>query len=276
MNPVQRSPLYLSNPYLTAVQSPMSPIGLPPVAGLSSLGASPLGGGFMGGGIIELMASIVQLLAQMLMYLFMGNSSGSPVLAPPNPGPVDPENPPEPNPLYPPPPKPPEPRPVGREPVVREPVTPEPGGGKYKPSPSGEKNLDRWDAQIEAAAKSTGLPANFIKATLWAESRGNPNDPSDNPDGKHRDLGVMQISNYTYGDVMKDQPNAPRGLDAANPDDNIMMGAWELKDKLEKHGSLFKTSMAYVGTGDSHEKEYAGWVQTYMQELDQGKKLSDF
>jgi hypothetical protein len=146
-----------------------------------------------------------------------------------------------------------------------------------KPSPSQEESLDQWDPQIEEAAKSTGLPANFIKATLWAESRGNPNDPSQNPDGQHTDEGVMQISDYTYGDVMQNQPNAPRGMTAGNPADNIMMGAWELKDKLEQAGGDYvKTSMAYVGTGDAHEQEYANWVQTYWKELDAGSKLSDF
>lgn len=150
-----------------------------------------------------------------------------------------------------------------------------PNGNSDKPSPSQEQSLDQWDPQIEAAAKSTGLPANFIKATLWAESRGNPNDPSQNPDGQHTDEGVMQISDYTYGDVMKNQPNAPRGLSASNPADNIMMGAWELKDKLDKAGGDYvKTSMAYVGTG--HAQEYANWVQTYWKELDAGSKLSDF
>lgn len=144
-----------------------------------------------------------------------------------------------------------------------------------KPSQSQEESLDQWDPQIEEAAKSTGLPANFIKATLWAESRGNPNDPSQNPDGEHTDEGVMQISDYTYGDVMQNQPNAPRGLTAGNPADNIMMGAWELKDKLEKAGGDYvKTSMAYVGTDNA--QEYANWVQTYWKELDAGTKLSDF
>lgn len=145
------------------------------------------------------------------------------------------------------------------------------------PSISGESDLDRWDDQIASAAQSTGLPANYIKATLWAESRGNPDDPSLNPDGEHSDLGVMQISDYTYGDVMQNQPNAPRDLQAANPDDNIMMGAWELKDKLEAAGGDYvKTSEAYRGVGDGQDNEYANWVQTYWKELDAGDKLSDF
>jgi soluble lytic murein transglycosylase-like protein len=145
------------------------------------------------------------------------------------------------------------------------------------PGVSGESDLDRWDDQVAAAAESTGLPANFIKATLWAESRGNPDDPSQNPDGQHTDLGVMQISDYTYGDVMQNQPDAPRGLQAANPDDNVMMGAWELKDKLEAAGGDYvKTSEAYRGVEDGLDNQYANWVQTYWKELDAGEKLSDF
>ena len=135
--------------------------------------------------------------------------------------------------------------------------------------------MDRWDAQIAAAAKSTGLPANYIKATIWAETNGNPNDPSKNPDGKHTDLGVMQESDYTYSDVMKDQPNAPRGLKASNPADNIMMGAWELKDKYEKAGnSLEGASKAYRGHDDKGDSIYAANILTYMDELNRGQKLS--
>ncbi len=157
-----------------------------------------------------------------------------------------------------------------------------PGGGSATPAdkgsmptPTGDKNMDQWDTQIAEAAKSTGLPANYIKATIWAESNGNPNDPSKNPDGKHTDLGVMQESDYTYSDVMKDQPNAPRGLKASNPADNIMMGAWELKDKYEKAGnSLEGASKAYRGHDDSGDSVYAANVLTYMDELNGGQKLS--
>ncbi len=92
----------------------------------------------------------------------------------------------------------------------------------------------------------------------------------------HVDKGLMQISDHTYGLVMESQPNAPRGLKADNPDDNIMMGAWELKDKAEKAGGdLFETSKAYVGTGDAHEEEYATWVQGFKKDLDEGRKLVD-
>jgi soluble lytic murein transglycosylase-like protein len=149
--------------------------------------------------------------------------------------------------------------------------------GSSVPSRSGEPDLDRWDAQIQAAAESTGLPPNYIKGTIWAESRGKPETETVNGGNGHIDKGLMQISDHTYGLVMKSQPNAPRGLRADNPNDNIMMGAWELKDKAEKAGGdLFETSKAYVGTGDAHEEEYATWVQTYTRELDEGKKLSNF
>ena len=50
--------------------------------------------------------------------------------------------------------------------------------------------MDQWDSQIQQAAVSTGLPANYIKATIWAESRGNPNDPSQNPEMNAIDEGV--------------------------------------------------------------------------------------
>jgi|GEM_PF-7029045 len=148
------------------------------------------------------------------------------------------------------------------------------GSSGSVPSKTGNNDMDRWDAQIEAAAKSTGLPANYIKATIWAESRGNPDDPSKNPEMDAIDEGVMQISDETYSDVTSSQPNAPKGLKAGNPDDNIMMGAWELKDKLDKHGGDFKaTSNAYVGEGIN--PEYADNVMMYWKELDNGETLTD-
>jgi len=155
--------------------------------------------------------------------------------------------------------------------------TPTSGGGGGAPTKTGNQAMDRWDNQIAAAAKSTGLPPNYIKATMWAESRGNPSDPSQNPDGQHTDEGVMQISDYTYGDVQSNQANAPKGLKAGNPADNIMMGAWELKDKLERSkGDFHATSKAYVGTGDeNHDNTYANNVLMYMNELNNHQPLTD-
>lgn len=146
------------------------------------------------------------------------------------------------------------------------------------PTHTGVASVDRWDAQFQAASRSTGLPANYIKAVAWAESRGNPSDASSNPDGKHSDLGVMQISDYTYGDVMKNQPKAPRGLHASNPSDNIMMGAWELRDKFSRQGnneSYEKTSAAYRGVGDGQDLSYGKAVVAFWDEINHGKKPND-
>lgn len=149
--------------------------------------------------------------------------------------------------------------------------------GGSVPAKTGIASMDRWDGQIAAASRSTGVPANYIKATMWAESRGNPGQPTQNPDGQTIDYGLMQISDRTYGDVMQHQPNAPRGLHAANQDDNIMMGAWELKDKLDATGQdPHATSMKYVGTGDlAHDRGYADNVMMYWKQLDAGQPLTD-
>ncbi len=324
MNPIQRSPLFLSNPFLSGFQSP-SPMlsrlaSVPQAAAPTSLYSSA----YMGGGVFDMLGSLFQ----MFNYMSLRNQPGrapSATSFPPSPAPAQrgggdygsaalppdgagagayqtrgaaKEKPEaggyqargagEPEASAGAAKKRPKGGPAEGETAEAEAGKtggqPTPGGeaaerasGGSKPSRSGEANLDRWDAQIQAAAESTGLPANYIKATVWAESRGNPETKSHNDGNGHTDHGLMQISDHTYGLVMKSQPKAPRGLKADNPDDNIMMGAWELKDKSEKAGGdLFKTSKAYVGTGDAHEEEYAGWVQTYKKELDEGKKLSDF
>jgi hypothetical protein len=144
------------------------------------------------------------------------------------------------------------------------------------PTKTGIQSLDRWDSQFAAASRSTGLPANYLKAVAWAESRGNPDEFSHNPDGKHDDLGVMQISDYTYGDVMSNQSGAPRGLHARNAADNIMMGAWELKDKFGRQNrSYAKTSAAYRGVGDGRDLSYGNAVVRFWEQINQGDKPSD-
>jgi soluble lytic murein transglycosylase-like protein len=146
------------------------------------------------------------------------------------------------------------------------------------PTKTGIQSLDRWDGQFAAASRSTGLPANYLKAVAWAESRGNAGAFSHNPDGRHNDLGVMQISDYTYGDVMSNQSRAPRGLRAGDPADNIMMGAWELKDKFGRYGqnkSYAKTSAAYRGVGDGKDLSYGNAVVRFWEQMNQGDKPSD-
>lgn len=170
--------------------------------------------------------------------------------------------------------------PVGGAP--RTPVPPshqQPGGQSSSvPTRTGIAALDRWDAQFAAASRSTGLPANFLKAVAWAESRGKSSASSHNPDGKHDDLGVMQISDYTYSDVLKHQPKAPRGLHASNPADNIMMGAWELRDKFGREGkntSYEKTLAAYRGVEDGKDMSYAKVVMAFWNDMNHGKKPKD-
>ncbi len=213
-----------------------------------------------------------------------------------HPSPAKPDPKPDPKPPKPDPkpdPKPPKPDPKPPKPEPK-PVPPSTGGAPLTPVPDklrlpagqdvrvptkiGIAAMDKWDAQISKASISTGLPANYIKAVIWAESRGNPDDPSQNPDGSHTDLGVMQISDYTYGDVMKNQPKAPRNLHANKPEDNIMMGAWELRDKFNWAGhnnSYEATSAAYRGVGDGKDGSYANAVVQFWLAINQGKKPSD-
>lgn len=141
-----------------------------------------------------------------------------------------------------------------------------PGGTKL--SPSAPPAIQKWKAQIEEASAKTGLPANYIAATMWAESRGNPNDKSNNPEEKGRvDMGLMQISQQTAHEV------GAGGLNVDNPGQNILAGAMELKDKFEKNGqNLERTSAAYVG----HDtQQYVTDVMGFMRSLDEGHALRD-
>ena len=62
--------------------------------------------------------------------------------------------------------------------------------------------------------------------------------------------------------------------ESRSPSDNIMMGAWELKDKLGQNGGNYEqTSNAYVGDGIN--PAYAGNVMMYWNELNNGQQLTD-
>ena len=160
--------------------------------------------------------------------------------------------------------------------------TEKPGGtekpgmeGGSTPSKTGNQQMDQWDADIEAASKETGVPANLIKSTIYSESSGRPEVSTQNVGG-WTDHSLMQTSNENYyGRVTSQMPDAPTGLDAANPKDNIRMGAWTLKAyiEIESGGNIAEGLGKYVGVGDTGA--YANKSYKNYQNLNNGQPLVD-
>jgi soluble lytic murein transglycosylase-like protein len=144
----------------------------------------------------------------------------------------------------------------------------------FMPSQTGNAELDRYDADIARASQSTGVDADYIKATMFAESRMDPTTQSVNPDGTD-DYGLMQIGTQRYAGVQERMEGAPANLDLKNnPSDNIMAGAWELKEKLAANGGDYRaTSAAYIDHGNAGDSAYADSVMQMMADLKAGRGL---
>jgi len=148
--------------------------------------------------------------------------------------------------------------------------------------------IAKWSKQIGTAASVSGLDPNLIAAQTWAESRGNPNDPSRNADGT-TDKGLIQIGQERWerdivptlskedrARIKQATGKEPEDLDMDNPQENLIGGAFEMKKDLkETHGDLSKALKMYVGhDGDSNDI-YAKNVLQYMDELRKGRRLSE-
>lgn len=163
-------------------------------------------------------------------------------------------------------------------------------------TPGQNPKIDRWKDDIDKAAQLTGLDGNLIGGQMWAESRGNPKESSDNVDGT-KDVSLMQIGQRRWEeDVLptlsaQDKANIKKltgkdakDLDVSNPHDNVIAGAFELKSHILDRGGDRNNPMAnekalkkgledYVGVGD--EAKYASHVMTNYNVLNQGKELDD-
>jgi hypothetical protein len=140
-------------------------------------------------------------------------------------------------------------------------------------SKSAPPEIQKYKKEIEDASRETGVPADRIAAVMWAESRGNPDDPSRNKDG-NMDVGPMQISQSTYNQVQGSQGGPD--LDVGDAAQNIRAGAWELRDKFMDNGHDWtRAHAAYRGMEDGQDFSYADAVEAFYQDLIHGRTLPD-
>jgi LysM repeat protein len=84
---------------------------------------------------------------------------------------------------------------------------------------------------INAAAQQTNVPADLIAAVIYQESGGNINvDATGNPNGGS-DSGLMQVNQYTAGELERKYPNRFYGIGGSAK--NIMLGASYLRDMYD-------------------------------------------
>lgn len=82
--------------------------------------------------------------------------------------------------------------------------------------------VDQWNAQIQAAARQYGVPANLIKSVMKLESGGNPNIGTNGAGA----TGLMQVVGSVWGGL---------GYDLNDPAQNIMAGAAILRTMRDNY-----------------------------------------
>lgn len=108
--------------------------------------------------------------------------------------------------------------------------------------------LEPYRADIEDAAKATGMPAKVIAAQIWAESRGNLGADTTNVNGK-TDAGLMQVNADTFAGLKKENPGLLGNADVNNPHDNIMAGALYLRDQSKAFGGDIGAGLRAYNSG---------------------------
>ncbi|ATB35467.1 transglycosylase SLT domain protein [Cystobacter fuscus] len=121
------------------------------------------------------------------------------------------------------------------------------GSGSSKLGPGLPKELEPYRGAIESASAETGVPANMLAAQIWQESRGNLAAVSTNGGNGLTDTGLMQVNPNTYGELQAKHP-ALQGKDLSDPANNILAGAYYMKDMKEQFGD-WKTALRAYNSG---------------------------
>lgn len=143
--------------------------------------------------------------------------------------------------------------------------------------------LEPYRADIQDAAKATGMPASVIAGQIWAESRGNLGADTTNVNGK-TDAGLMQVNADTFAELKKNNPSLLGNADVNNAHDNIMAGALYLRDQSKAFGNNIGAGLrAYnsgpdkvnlhnlADTGGVGDPQYAANVLNFAQIISSGK-----
>lgn len=161
-------------------------------------------------------------------------------------------------------------------------VSPSTGGGT-KLGGNLPPGLEKFRGAIESASAKTGMPAEMLAAQIWQESRGNLDAVTTNGGNGLTDTGLMQVNPNTYKELQSKYPEL-QGKDLADPETNILAGAYYMKDMKAQFGSDELALRAYnsgpngvdksnpdaipAGTGDA---TYVQKVKSFMNTLATGQ-----
>jgi len=167
---------------------------------------------------------------------------------------------------------------AGKAPVELNPSA----GGLGGVSPSGDAKLGagmppalgQFKGAIESAAAKTGVPASMLAAQIWQESRGNLSATSTNGGNGLTDTGLMQVNPNTFKELQAKYPEL-QGKNLADPETNILAGAYYMKDMKEQFGSWDLALRAYnsgpngVDRGNPNAIPAGTGDATYVQKVKQ-------
>nr|WP_235219021.1 lytic transglycosylase domain-containing protein [Sphingobium sp. C100] len=95
--------------------------------------------------------------------------------------------------------------------------------------------VDRWSEYIAEASRRFGVPETWIRAVMWAESRGRPHDGAGRPTVSSAGArGLMQVMPDTYRELARQYGLGPN---PDNPRDNIHAGTAYLRAMHDRFGS---------------------------------------
>lgn len=104
--------------------------------------------------------------------------------------------------------------------------------------------LSKYKGAIESAAAKAGVPASMLAAQIWQESRGDLGAATTNGGNGLTDTGLMQVNPNTFQELQSKHPEL-QGKNLADPETNILAGAFYMKDMKEQFGSWDLALRAY-------------------------------
>jgi len=111
--------------------------------------------------------------------------------------------------------------------------------------------MNRWDPFIAQASKSFGVPQNWIRAVMQAESGGRTMQSETQPIVSHEGaMGLMQLMPSTYDEMRKQYG---LGRDPHDPHDNVMAATAYLRWLRAKYG--YPQMFAAYNDGPGHLEE---------------------
>jgi soluble lytic murein transglycosylase-like protein len=122
------------------------------------------------------------------------------------------------------------------------------GSGDAKLGPGFPKQLEQFKGAIESAAAKAGVPANMLAGQIWQESRGNIEAITTNGGNGLSDTGLMQVNPNTFGELQAKHPEL-QGKNLADPETNILAGAFYMKDMNEQFGGNWDLALRGYNSG---------------------------